>query len=101
MRGDQLSFRKHEIYYAFDAFNKLVSGEEQLCVHDGSAADIDWESWCRVRLKSVKAPVNCDQLALVGHSFGGATIVSALHLVLRHCIFISSCAVLPSISRTT
>ena len=78
LRADQLSFRKHEIYYAFDAFKRLLSGEERLCVQEGSAADIDWESWCRPQSKSVKVPVNCDQLTLAGHSFGGATIVSTL-----------------------
>ena len=75
MRADQLSFRRHEIYLAFDAFKRLVLEEEHLCVIDGNDLDIDWGSWFRIRQSSGKRPVNCDDLTLAGHSFGGATIV--------------------------
>ena len=78
-RNDQLIFRRHEIYLAYSAFSSLVEhGHNPEMSHlqtvDGSY--INWESWCKPHSDDF-APVRCDaDVALVGHSFGGATVVS-------------------------
>jgi platelet-activating factor acetylhydrolase len=80
-RYDQLLFRRHEVYLAYSAFHSLVEhghhmGASHLQTIDNS--DIDWQSWSK-RNPSGLAPVKCDaEVALVGHSFGAATVVSAL-----------------------
>ncbi|EGO27802.1 hypothetical protein SERLADRAFT_447019 [Serpula lacrymans var. lacrymans S7.9] len=78
-RGDQLTFRQHEIYLAYAAFSKLVKyGYEGpgngLQLTD--ASKIDWDSWTQ---KDDVVPIQCDDnIALAGHSFGGATVFSIL-----------------------
>ena len=80
-RYDQLIFRRHEIYLAYTAFSLLVkhghnSEISHLQTNDG--CNVDWESWSRPNFDDL-APVQCDaNVALVGHSFGGATVVSCV-----------------------
>ncbi|KAF9247381.1 platelet-activating factor acetylhydrolase [Melanogaster broomeanus] len=76
-RGDQLNFRRREIYYAFHAIRNLVhNGYEdfqgRLRTTEGSS--IDWSSWSRREM-----PIQCaENIVLAGHSFGGATVLSIL-----------------------
>ncbi|KAH7931206.1 hypothetical protein BV22DRAFT_998558 [Leucogyrophana mollusca] len=78
-RGDQLAFRRHEIYIAYDAFRSIVQKGYQgsgrgLQAIDGK--EIDWSSWLH---KNGRMSVECDKdVTLVGHSFGGATTLSIL-----------------------
>ncbi|KAH7914420.1 tRNA synthetases class I, catalytic domain-containing protein [Hygrophoropsis aurantiaca] len=78
-RGDQLAFRRHEIYTAYGAFRSVVREGHQglgegLQTIDGN--DIDWSSWSS---KNDHPPVQCDQdVFMTGHSFGGATTLSIL-----------------------
>jgi platelet-activating factor acetylhydrolase len=74
-RNDQLTFRRQEIYLAYSAFrsliergyNKVEQETPKLQTIDGN--QIDWDSWLK--------RVNCEaDVALAGHSFGGATVVS-------------------------
>ncbi|KAJ7180278.1 platelet-activating factor acetylhydrolase, isoform II-domain-containing protein [Mycena crocata] len=73
LRVDQLVFRQHEVYRIYAAFCELVRGGGGLQPIDG--ADVDLGSWSAV---SGLAPVNCDDVSLVGHSFGGCTVLSIL-----------------------
>lgn len=69
LRVDQLEFRRREIYAVVEAFRGMVGGAQDrggLDAMDGK--DIDWPSWA--------GKVNFGTLDLVGHSFGGATLVS-------------------------
>ena len=72
-RSDQLELRRHEMYKIYTAFRQLIQGlqkdaELDIKLQTIDGVHIDWESW--------KGTVNCDEnLALVGHSFGGATLV--------------------------
>ncbi|KAL4076150.1 platelet-activating factor acetylhydrolase [Scleroderma citrinum] len=75
---EQLAFRRREVYYTFGAMRDLVlegrqkAGELQAV--DG--ASIDWSSWSN---GSQKKFIECDEdVVLVGHSFGGATVLSIL-----------------------
>jgi platelet-activating factor acetylhydrolase len=73
MRADQLRFRRKEIYQIYTAFKDLVNGVRgepddvfKLNVLDG--ANVDLKCW--------EGVVNCEEnVGLVGHSFGGATLV--------------------------
>lgn len=70
LRIEQLAFRSHEIYLAFAAFRKFVEecDEMHLRVLDADE-NIDKESW--------RNAVNCkENIAIMGHSFGGTTVVS-------------------------
>lgn len=74
-RSDQLTFRRHEVYLAYSAFRSFIkhghdeAGQESPQLQSIDGNQIDWESWSK--------RVNCDNdVALVGHSFGGATVVS-------------------------
>jgi hypothetical protein len=81
LRVDQLTFRQHEIYLAYDTFKQLVSGEKHEVI-DGSMEGIDWKSWSRKHPLSGKGPVRYEEVALLGHSFGGATMVNVSEKVL-------------------
>lgn len=77
-RNDQLTFRRQEIYLAYSAFRSTIeSGHhtnnsgQKLELQTIDESQIDWESWS----KNVKCE---SDVALVGHSFGGATVVSSL-----------------------
>lgn len=71
-RAEQLEFRKHEIYLAYSAFRKLVLTGERGDLRSMDELPLDWESW-------TGDWVRCDEgVSLVGHSFGGATVVSSL-----------------------
>ena len=78
-RKDQLIFRRHEIYLAYSAFSSFVGNghnteDSGLQTIDGSQVNL--ESWFR-RTSGDLPRVRCDaDVALVGHSFGGATVVS-------------------------
>jgi len=74
LRRDQLTFRRHEVYLAYAAFRALIDGSEKLEVIDGNDAQIDWTSWSRGTVR-----YDAD-VALMGHSFGGATMVNFLVL---------------------
>ncbi|KIK67971.1 hypothetical protein GYMLUDRAFT_154871 [Collybiopsis luxurians FD-317 M1] len=75
LRVDQLAFRQHEIYTAYAAFAKLVSGSNQYdnfgsihFVHDGNTFNETWSN----------APINVENICLAGHSFGGCTMLLIL-----------------------
>jgi platelet-activating factor acetylhydrolase len=71
-REEQLEFRKHEIYLAYSAFRRLVLTGERGDLRSVDESPLDWESW-------TGDWVRCDEdVSLVGHSFGGATLVSSL-----------------------
>ena len=70
LRAEQLEFRRWEIYLAYHAFRSLTGeGEHQSLLRvDGTS--IFGGIW--------KGVARCDKdVALVGHSFGGATVVSS------------------------
>lgn len=69
LRTDQLEFRRQEVFAAIAAFRGMVEGASDrggLEVMDGK--DIDWASW--------KNKIDFHTVDIVGHSFGGATLVS-------------------------
>ncbi|KAJ7498747.1 platelet-activating factor acetylhydrolase, isoform II-domain-containing protein [Mycena latifolia] len=74
LRVDQLLFRQHEVHRIYAAFCGLVRGDgEGLKTIDG--ANFDRGSWSPA---SGPAFVDCDDLTLAGHSFGGCTVLSIL-----------------------
>ncbi|KAJ7094602.1 platelet-activating factor acetylhydrolase, isoform II-domain-containing protein [Mycena belliarum] len=73
LRVDQLVFRQHEIHRIYAAFRGLVRDGTGLEAIDG--ADVDLGSW----VPSLGTPVvDCDDVVLAGHSFGGCTTLSIL-----------------------
>ncbi|KAJ7684003.1 platelet-activating factor acetylhydrolase, isoform II-domain-containing protein [Mycena rosella] len=77
LRAEQLAFRQHEVYRIYAAFCGLVrdgpGAGAGLAAIDG--ADVDLGSWTPAAGLPV---VDCDDLALAGHSFGGCTMLSIL-----------------------
>lgn len=83
-RGKQLEFRSMEIYHALRALRDLVRGGHeniQYSLETTGDTSIDWSKWSRV---GSEKPIECEvNVVLVGHSFGGATVVSvpAIHFI--------------------
>lgn len=77
LRIDQLAFRRREIHIAYNAFRRLVkeghrtSGDDGVHIETIDESLIDWESWSGGN----GGPVQCEDVTLAGHSFGGATVV--------------------------
>ncbi|KAJ7490431.1 platelet-activating factor acetylhydrolase, isoform II-domain-containing protein [Mycena galericulata] len=71
LRADQLEFRQHEVYRIYAAFRDLVRDGTTLAAVDGTP--VDFASWAP---PARPALVNCDDVALIGHSFGGCTALS-------------------------
>jgi platelet-activating factor acetylhydrolase len=70
LRAEQLELRKREIYLAYSAFRKLVQTGEHGNLRTTDDLAFNWASWSGDW-------VQCDErVSLVGHSFGGATVVS-------------------------
>ncbi|KIJ70137.1 hypothetical protein HYDPIDRAFT_77500 [Hydnomerulius pinastri MD-312] len=78
-RGDQLAFRRREIYHAFAAIRTLVDNGHQESaggLHTIDGSSIDWSSWTSI---GSEKPIQCEEnVVLAGHSFGGATVLSIL-----------------------
>lgn len=72
LRADQLEFRQHEIHRIYQAFCTFVRDGTALAAIDGAPVDV-------ARWAPPAGPplVNCDDVALIGHSFGGCTAVCA------------------------
>ena len=70
LRAEQLEFRRWEVYLAYHAFRSLTGEGEHQSLLRVDGASIIGEIW--------KGVARCDKdVALVGHSFGGATVVSS------------------------
>ena len=76
-RGEQLHFRRKEIYHALRAIRDLVrDGREDIqhSLETTGETSIDWSKWSRI---GSEKPIECEvNVILAGHSFGGATVVS-------------------------
>ncbi|THH12485.1 hypothetical protein EW146_g7650 [Bondarzewia mesenterica] len=71
LRAEQLEFRRREVYTAYRAFRGLVDDGERGALQSIDGPAVDWESW--------KGIARCDDnIALAGHSFGGATVFDIL-----------------------
>ncbi|KAJ6490411.1 platelet-activating factor acetylhydrolase, isoform II-domain-containing protein [Mycena vitilis] len=73
LRADQLVFRQHEVYRTYAAFCALVRDGVALDTVGGERVDL--KSWSP---EAGLALVKCDDVSLVGHSFGGCTMLSML-----------------------
>ena len=84
-RGEQLFFRRMEIYHALRAIQNLVrDGRHDTRYPLETTGDtcIDWSRWSTVGLEK---PIECERdIVLAGHSFGGATVVGLVRFHPRH-----------------
>jgi platelet-activating factor acetylhydrolase len=74
LRGKQLDIRLREVYETYHGFKRLISGEtvDGLGIVGDHKPDVA-RSW----LESLRGRVQVDeQVVGMGHSFGGATMVS-------------------------
>jgi hypothetical protein len=84
LRKDQLDFRRREIYEAIHAIGLLHEGQRaKSALEVFGDKSINWDAW--------KGAIDTSNVDLIGHSFGGATVVSLpwymLHLELNVCLF--------------
>lgn len=70
MRMDQLAFRRFEVYNTYAAVKSLVEQGERGSLSTSDDNPIDWNF--------LVGKVNASELQMVGHSFGGATLVSSI-----------------------
>ncbi|KAK2466113.1 hypothetical protein APHAL10511_001755 [Amanita phalloides] len=76
LRAKQLEFRRKEIYTAYNTFHKFLRGEKtELETIDGR---IIHNSWRIIDNDAQTSPVRCEDVTLMGHSFGGCTVLSIL-----------------------
>ncbi|KAJ6598884.1 platelet-activating factor acetylhydrolase, isoform II-domain-containing protein [Mycena vulgaris] len=73
LRVDQLVFRQHEVHRIYAAFCALV--RDGVALEAVDAVDVDLGSWVSA---AGPALVDCDDVTLAGHSFGGCTMLSIL-----------------------
>ncbi|KAJ7682620.1 hypothetical protein DFH06DRAFT_1161674 [Mycena polygramma] len=73
LRVDQLVFRQHEVYRTYKAFCALV--RDGVALEAVGREAVDLQSWSS---EAGLALVKCDDVSLVGHSFGGCTMLSML-----------------------
>ncbi|KAJ7765061.1 platelet-activating factor acetylhydrolase, isoform II-domain-containing protein [Mycena maculata] len=73
IRADQLVFRQHEIHRIYASFCAFVRDGTTLAAIDNSPVDL--ASWLPT---GGPALVNCEDVTLIGHSFGGCTVLSVL-----------------------
>jgi platelet-activating factor acetylhydrolase len=68
-RADQLDFRRREMYAAFEAIARLDAFEVRKSALEvrGGSHKVDLHRWA--------GTLDCSSIDLVGHSFGGATLV--------------------------
>ncbi|KAF8897699.1 platelet-activating factor acetylhydrolase [Infundibulicybe gibba] len=78
LRTDQLTFRRHEIYIAFDSFSRLVRGDPTLELDTIDDSPFDRARWFPLDHHSRVPPVKLTDVSLTGHSFGGCTVLSML-----------------------
>ncbi len=64
-----------EVYEAYQSFRRLVSSATTCNVDISDLADSKKEEW----ISSFRDKVDCNDLYLTGHSFGGGTIVCPAH----------------------
>jgi platelet-activating factor acetylhydrolase len=75
-RNDQLDFRRREVYEALHAVRLMSTGKKaESGLQALDTTDFDFSRWVNC--------VNNDAVDLVGHSFGGATIVGTMYAVCR------------------
>jgi Platelet-activating factor acetylhydrolase, isoform II len=78
-RMDQLAFRRFEIYQAYAAIKELVNNGERGTLEAIDGDPIDWGF--------LTGKVELDSLQMVGHSFGGSTLVCRLFLPFKTIIY--------------
>lgn len=83
-RGEQLEFRRMEIFHVFRAIQSLVRdgrNDTRYPLETIGDTRIDWSRWSTV---DSRKPIECEEnVVLAGHSFGGATVVSVVVRVVR------------------
>ncbi|KAI0050253.1 hypothetical protein FA95DRAFT_1536850 [Auriscalpium vulgare] len=73
LRAEQLEYRRREVFYAYAAFRDLVMKGERGGMRTLDDTPLDWPAWTGGEF------VSCEEnVSLVGHSFGGATVFSIL-----------------------
>jgi platelet-activating factor acetylhydrolase len=87
LRAEQIVFRGTEIYSAFEAFVNVVrTGEagSTLCesFEPEDVGNIEKNRYSAYDFAQWKDRINVDKIEIMGHSFGGSTIVSFLCIYL-------------------
>ena len=67
---DQLALRRFEVYSAYDTVKGLITKGDRGALETINDDSIDWDF--------LTEKVDPDSVQLVGHSFGGATLVCTL-----------------------
>lgn len=76
-RGQQLTFRHHEIYTAYETFRKYVDCDPQVELETIDASSFDRTSWIARTSSKTSVIKHSEDVILTAHSFGGATAVGS------------------------
>jgi len=79
LRGEQLLFRRHEIYLTYSAISRLLGNDTTLELETLDGTVVNRSLWTEVDKSTGRGPVKFDKdVILTGHSFGGCTVLSML-----------------------
>ncbi|KAG2013287.1 hypothetical protein CC2G_010216 [Coprinopsis cinerea AmutBmut pab1-1] len=78
LRAEQLAFRHHEVYTAYNTFHKFIHNDPEVRMDIIDGSEFKRKSWGLDDVTG-KPFVDCDKdVVLAGHSFGGCTVLSIL-----------------------
>lgn len=78
LRGEQLAFRRHEIYIMYRAFQKFIQKTSEIEIENIDGIPLDKASWSGLTSSGSSIIKHSEDVILAGHSFGGATAFSLL-----------------------
>ncbi|EKM80049.1 hypothetical protein AGABI1DRAFT_120085 [Agaricus bisporus var. burnettii JB137-S8] len=78
LRGEQLNFRRDEVYIMYETFQKFLRGDAGVEMETLDGAPFDKASWTNLTSEGASVIKHHDDITFTGHSFGSATGFSLL-----------------------
>jgi pimeloyl-ACP methyl ester carboxylesterase len=80
LRTQQLEFRRHEVYTTYSTFCRFLRDDPTLKLDTIGGSGFDKKSWVVSGDDVLKIRID-EKVTLVGHSFGGATLVRTIRIL--------------------
>ena len=80
LRTQQLEFRRREVYTTYSTFCRFLRDDPTLKLDTIDGSGFDKKSWLVSKDDVLKVRID-EKVTLVGHSFGGATLVRTIRIL--------------------